>query len=84
MKMQIVLRSEDAVALDAAAQAAMRDLRTLKGIGAVSSSASLVRPEIIVRPDFARAADLGVTAAKHRRDGTRRHRGRLRARACPS
>ena len=42
----------------------MRDLRTLKGIGAVSSSASLVRPEIIVRPDFARAADLGVTASK--------------------
>jgi len=28
----------------------------------VSSSASLVRPEIIVRPDVARAADLGVTA----------------------
>jgi multidrug efflux pump subunit AcrB len=35
----------------------------LQGIGNVSSSASLVRPEIIVRPDFARAADLGVTAA---------------------
>ncbi len=64
VKMQIVLRSEDPVALDAAAQTAMRDLRTLKGIGAVSSSASLVRPEIIVRPDFARAADLGVTASK--------------------
>jgi multidrug efflux pump subunit AcrB len=38
-------------------------LRGLKGIGNVSSSAALVRPEIIVRPDFARAADLGVTAA---------------------
>ncbi|MBC7548591.1 MAG: efflux RND transporter permease subunit, partial [Polaromonas sp.] len=34
-----------------------------QGIGNVSSSASLVRPEIIVTPDFARAADLGVTAA---------------------
>jgi len=63
VKMQIVLRSEDAAALDQAAQAAVRDLRTMKGIGAVSSSASLVRPEIIVRPDFARAADLGVTAS---------------------
>ncbi len=31
-------------------------------VGNVTSSASLVRPEIIVRPDFARAADLGVTA----------------------
>jgi multidrug efflux pump subunit AcrB len=61
--MQLVLRSEDPQALSAAAQALERDLRTLKGIGNVSSSASLVRPEIIVRPDFARAADLGVTAA---------------------
>ena len=62
-KMQLVLRSEDPVALSASARQAERELRTLKGIGNVSSSASLVRPEIIVRPDFARAADLGVTAA---------------------
>jgi len=61
--MQLVLRSEDPVALNAAAQQVERELRTLRGIGNVSSSASLVRPEIIVRPDFARAADLGVTAA---------------------
>ncbi|MES2423271.1 MAG: efflux RND transporter permease subunit [Pseudomonadota bacterium] len=63
VKMQLVLRSEDPVALNAAAQKVERELRTLQGIGNVSSSASLVRPEIIVRPDFARAADLGVTAA---------------------
>jgi multidrug efflux pump subunit AcrB len=63
VKMQLVLRSEDPVALTAAAQRVERELRTLKGIGNVSSSASLVRPEIIVRPDFAKAADLGVTAA---------------------
>ena len=62
-KLQLVLRSEDPQALAAAAQRAERELRTLQGIGNVSSSASLVRPEIIVRPDFARAADLGVTAA---------------------
>ncbi len=62
VKMQIVLQSEDAYALNKAAQAAERDLRTLKGIGSVNSSASLVRPELIVRPNFARAADLGVTA----------------------
>jgi multidrug efflux pump subunit AcrB len=62
VKMQIVLQSEDPVALSKAAQAAERDLRTLKGVGGVTSSASLVRPELIVRPDFARAADLGVTA----------------------
>ncbi len=63
VKMQLVLRSEDPVALSQAAQKVERELRTLKGIGNVSSSASLVRPEIIVRPDSARAADLGVTAA---------------------
>ncbi|RJF97963.1 efflux RND transporter permease subunit [Noviherbaspirillum saxi] len=63
VKMQLVLRSEDPVALQDAAQKVARDLRTLEGIGNVSSSASLVRPEIIVRPDFARAADLGVTAS---------------------
>ena len=63
VKMQLVLRSEDPVALMEAAQKVERELRGLKGIGNVNSSASLVRPEIIVRPDFAKAADLGVTAA---------------------
>ncbi len=63
VKMQLVLRSEDPVALTASAQQVERELRTLKGVGNVSSSASLVRPEIIVRPNFARAADLGVTAS---------------------
>ncbi|MES2743043.1 MAG: efflux RND transporter permease subunit [Pseudomonadota bacterium] len=63
VKMQLVLRSEDPIALTEAAQKVERELRTLRGIGNVTSSASLVRPEIIVRPDFARAADLGVTAS---------------------
>lgn len=61
-KMQIVMQSEDSFALGQSAHAAERDLRTLKGVGGVTSSISLVRPELIVRPDFARAADLGVTA----------------------
>lgn len=63
VKMQLVLRSEDPVALAASAQQVVRELRGLPGIGNVNSSASLVRPEIIVRPDPARAAELGVTAA---------------------
>lgn len=63
VKMQLVLRSEDPIALAKTAQQVERELRTLNGIGNVNSSASLVRPEIIVRPDTARAADLGVTAA---------------------
>ncbi|MBA3059811.1 MAG: efflux RND transporter permease subunit [Gammaproteobacteria bacterium] len=63
VKMQLVLKSDDAQLLLASAQQVERELRGLSGIGNVSSSAALVRPEIIVRPDFARAADLGVTAA---------------------
>ena len=62
-KMQLVLKSEDPLALLQTAQTVERELRTLKGIGNVSSSASLVRPEIIVRPDMRLAADAGVTAA---------------------
>jgi multidrug efflux pump subunit AcrB len=63
VKMQIALQSEDPVALMQAARSAEIELRTLKGIGSVTSSASLVRPEIIVRPDFSHAADLGVTTS---------------------
>ncbi|MEO5934057.1 MAG: efflux RND transporter permease subunit [Duganella sp.] len=62
VKLQLVLRSDDPVVLQATAQKVEREMRTLKGVGNVRSSASLVRPEIIVTPDFAKAADLGVTA----------------------
>jgi multidrug efflux pump subunit AcrB len=62
VKMQIVLQSEDPLALSNAAHVVEGELRSLKGVGNVLSSASLVRPELIVRPNFARAADLGVTA----------------------
>ena len=58
----LALASEDPQALAEAARAVERDIRTIGGIGGVSSTASLVRPEIAVRPDFARAADLGVTS----------------------
>jgi multidrug efflux pump subunit AcrB len=59
----LVLASEDANVLTRHAQQVERELRTIPGIGAVTSTASLVRPELIVRPDFARAADLGVSSA---------------------
>ena len=62
-KYVMVLTSEDPAALQAAALAVEKDLRTVPGLGNVASSASLIRPEITVRPDFAKAADLGVTSA---------------------
>lgn len=62
-KYVLVLAGEDGRVLGEHAAKVERELRTLPGIGNVTSTASLVRPEIIVRPDFARAADLGVTSA---------------------
>ncbi len=60
-KFVLVLAGEDGRVLAEHADKVERDLRTLPGIGNVTSSASLTRPELIVRPDTARAADLGVT-----------------------
>jgi multidrug efflux pump subunit AcrB len=61
-KYVLALTGEDPLALAAAAAAVERDLRTIPGLGSVASSASLVRPELTVRPDFGRMADLGVTS----------------------
>ncbi len=62
-KYVLVLSGDDPAALNRAAVNVERDLRTLPGLGNIASTAALVRPEIAVRPDFARAADLGVTSA---------------------
>lgn len=58
----LVLTGEDPRTLQQAAIAVEKDLRTIPGLGQIASTASLIRPEIVVRPDFARAADLGVTS----------------------
>ncbi|MCG5056063.1 MAG: efflux RND transporter permease subunit, partial [Myxococcales bacterium] len=62
-KYVLVLAGEDGRVLAEHAQLVERELRTIPGIGAVTSTSSLVRPELVVRPDAARAADLGVTSA---------------------
>jgi len=59
----LVLAGEDGDQLAAHARIVEQELRTLPGVGAVTSTSSLQRPELVVRPDNARAADLGVTAA---------------------
>jgi len=58
----LVLTGEDPKALQQAAVAVEKDLRTIPGLGQVASTASLIRPEVVVRPDFAKAADMGVTS----------------------
>ncbi|MGI9152962.1 MAG: efflux RND transporter permease subunit, partial [Rubrivivax sp.] len=62
-KYVLVLAGDDGRVLTEHAQQVERELRTIPGLGNVTSSSSLVRPELVVRPDPARAADLGVTAA---------------------
>ena len=62
-KHQLVLTSEDNALLAEHALKVGQELRTIPGIGNVVSNSSILRPEIVARPDFARAADLGVTTA---------------------
>lgn len=60
-KYEIALTGDDSDALIAHARKVVSEMRRIPGIGHVTSNASLVRSEVIIRPDFARAADLGVT-----------------------
>ncbi|MCO5975146.1 efflux RND transporter permease subunit [Ideonella oryzae] len=59
--LEITLAGDDPQALADMAAKAESQLRGLQGIGNVSSSAALQRPEIQLRPDADRAAALGVT-----------------------
>ncbi len=62
-KYVLVLTSDDQNALAQAAASVERELRTIPGIGSITSNATLVRPEMTIRPDFAKAADLGVSTS---------------------
>ncbi|MCC7633165.1 efflux RND transporter permease subunit [Stenotrophomonas rhizophila] len=61
--LQLVLSGDDPQRLQDASTALERDLRGIQGLGSVTSTASLLRPEIQIVPDAARAADLGVATA---------------------
>ncbi len=61
-KLEITIAGDDADALDRAASSLEDELRTLNGVGAVTSSASLQAPEVQIKPDFTKAAALGVTS----------------------
>ncbi len=62
-KYQLVLTSENTNLLNEQALKVGQELRTIPGIGNVVSNSSVLRPEVVVRPDFGRAADLGVTSS---------------------
>jgi multidrug efflux pump subunit AcrB len=61
VKLDVVLAGNDAVALGHAAGAIESGMRTIPGLGAVTSTAALEAPEVAVVPDLARAGALGVT-----------------------
>ena len=63
-KYVLVLTSEDGNALKLAANNVESELRTIKGLGNIASTAALVRTELIVRPNVAAAADLGVNTTE--------------------
>lgn len=58
----IALTSENVTALEEAAIAIERDMRHITGLNAVGSTMPAAQPEILIIPDFAKAAQLGVTA----------------------
>ncbi|MDA0866526.1 MAG: efflux RND transporter permease subunit, partial [Cyanobacteria bacterium] len=57
----IVLKSDDPTALLNTANVLTQQMRQISGLVEVSSSASLVKPELLIRPDLQRASDLGVS-----------------------
>ena len=61
-KFALILASDNENALKSTAQAVERELRNVGTLSNINSTADLESPEIIIRPDWHRAADLGVTA----------------------
>lgn len=61
--LEIVLAGDDGDLLESTAQKLEGEIRAgIHGIGNITSSAALQRPEIQIRPDYARTAALGVTS----------------------
>lgn len=60
-KYQLVLTGDDPRLLNTAADAVQQDLRRIPGLGNISSSSGLIRNEITLTPDYAKAAELGVS-----------------------
>jgi multidrug efflux pump subunit AcrB len=60
-RLELVVAGRDSEQLDLVSRELAAAVRALKGLGSVTTSASLLRPEVVIRPDPARAADLGVS-----------------------
>lgn len=60
-RLTLAIGGRDSEQLSAAARDIAAAIRTVPNIGSVTTTAALLRPEIVIRPDPARAADLGVS-----------------------
>jgi multidrug efflux pump subunit AcrB len=60
---QLILSGDNSTTLTETAVALQNAIRTIPGIGNVSSDAMMVAPELIIRPRFSEMADLGVSPA---------------------
>ena len=60
-QLEMIVSGRDTEQLAVASRELATAIRSLPGLGSVTSSASLLRPEIVIEPDSARAADLGVS-----------------------
>ena len=60
-RLQVTLSGDDGTRLNFAAGNVEREIRQIPGLGTITSSAALQKPEIVIRPDPQRAAELGVT-----------------------
>lgn len=61
--LETILVSDNPKSLEAAAERLEQEMRSVPGVGNPAAASSLRRPELIVKPDLARAADLGVTVS---------------------
>ncbi len=63
-ELAVVLKSENPTALLQAATDLEQQMKQIPGLVEVTSSASLVKPEILIKPDPVRAAQQGITVAQ--------------------
>jgi multidrug efflux pump subunit AcrB len=61
--LQVILVSDNPRSLERAAESVEREMRTIPGVRNPAATSGLKRPELVIRPDASRAADLGVTVA---------------------
>lgn len=60
-RLELVVSGRDSELLGTVSRELAASMRALPGLGSVTTSAALLRPEILIRPDPAKAADLGVS-----------------------